>query len=93
MSRLQEVEKLLDSNLECVTAYSKRCAELLGSIRALEKEREKLMKKKRKNEVVHCQDCAKLNRYDCPLCYIERQTLIFAEVAPDFYCAAGTLKD
>ena len=45
MTRLQEIEKLLDDNLSLVTQYSKRIAELLGSIRVLEKERDKLMKK------------------------------------------------
>lgn len=42
MTRLQEVEKLLDTNLALITEYSKRVAELIGSVRALEKEREKL---------------------------------------------------
>ncbi len=30
-----------------------------------------------------------LNRHDCPMAYIEHQTLQFAAVAPDFYCAKG----
>lgn len=89
MTRLQEVEKLLDNNLSLVTQYSKRIAELMGSIRVLEKERNKLMKKNRGIEIIRCRDCVKLNRYDCPLCYIENQTLQFAEVKPNFYCAKG----
>lgn len=40
MTRLQEVEKLLDNNLQLITEYSKRVAELIGSVRILEKERE-----------------------------------------------------
>lgn len=39
--------------------------------------------------VVHCKDCIYLNRHDCPMAYIERQTLQFAAVTPDFYCAKG----
>lgn len=45
MTRLQEIEKLLDDNLRLITDYTKRAAELIGSVRILEKEREKLMKK------------------------------------------------
>ena len=44
MTRLQEVEQLIDNNLKLVTDYTKRAAELIGSIRVLEKEREKLDK-------------------------------------------------
>lgn len=47
MTRLQEVEKLLDNNLQLITEYSKRVAELIGSVRILEKERDKLTKKNR----------------------------------------------
>lgn len=50
MTRLQEVEKLLDNNLQLITEYSKRVAELIGSVRILEKERDKLTKKNRRNE-------------------------------------------
>lgn len=39
--------------------------------------------------VVRCKDCIYLNRYDCPMAYIEHQTLQFAAVTPDFYCAKG----
>ena len=35
MTRLQEVEKLLDSNLQLITDYTKRAAELIGSVRQL----------------------------------------------------------
>lgn len=93
MTRLQEVEKLLDDNLGLITQYTKRAAELMGSVRQLEKERAKLMKKNRGVEIVRCKDCIKLNRNDCPMCYIENQTLQFAEIKPDFYCAKGQLKE
>lgn len=89
MTRLQEVEQLLDSNLQLISDYSKRIATLMGSVRQLEKERDKLTKKNRGLEVVRCKDCVKLNRHDCPMCYIENKTLQFAEVKPDFFCAAG----
>lgn len=91
MTRLQEVEKLLDNNLQLITEYSKRVAELIGSVRILEKERDKLTKKNRGLEVVRCKDCVKLNRHDCPMCYIEKQSLRFVAVAPNFYCGAGEL--
>lgn len=93
MTRLQEIEQLLDTNLQLVTDYSKRVAELMGSIRILEKEREKLTKKNRGVEIVRCKDCVKLNRYDCPMCYIENKTMQFAEVKPNFFCGAGSLKE
>ncbi len=92
-TRLQEVEKLLDNNLQLITDYTKRAAELIGSVRQLEKEREKLMKKNRGIELVHCKDCIYLNRHDCPMCYIENKTLQFAEVKPNFYCGKGKLKE
>ncbi len=91
MTRLQEVEKLLDNNLQLITEYSKRVAELIGSVRILEKERDKLTKKNRGVEIVHCKDCVYFNRHDCPMCYIEKQTLQFVEVKPNFYCAKGKL--
>lgn len=91
MTRLQEVEQLIDNNLALVAEYSKRAAELMGSIRALEKERDKLVKKNRGVEIVRCRDCVKLYRHDCPMCYIENKTLQFAEVKPYFYCGAGKL--
>ncbi len=93
MTRLQEIEKLLDNNLSLITEYTKRAAELIGSVRQLEKERDKLTKKNRGLEVVRCKDCVKLNRYDCPMCYIENQTMQFAEVKPNFYCSKGCLKE
>lgn len=93
MTRLQEVEKLIDDNLALITQYSKRAAELMGSVRQLEKERLKLTKKNRGIEIVRCKDCVKLNRYDCPMCYIENKTLQFAEIKPNFYCAEGRLKE
>lgn len=93
MTRLQEVEKLLDNNLQLITDYTKRAAELIGSVRQLEKERDKLTKKNRGLEVVRCKDCVKLNRHDCPMAYIENKTLHFAEVNPNFYCAAGKITE
>ena len=93
MTRLQEVEQLLDSNLQLISDYSKHIATLMGSVRQLEKERDKLTKKNRGLEVVRCKDCVKLNRHDCPMCYIENKTLQFAEVKPNFYCGAGALRE
>lgn len=93
MTRLQEVEKLLDNNLQLITEYSKRVAELIGSVRILEKERDKLTKKNRGVEIVRCKDCVKLNRHDCPMCYIENKTLQFAEVKSNFYCGKGSLSE
>ena len=93
MTRLQEVEQLLDSNLALITEYTKRAAELLGTVRVLEKEREKLTKKNRGVEIVRCKDCAKLNRHDCPMCYIENKTLNFAAVEPNFFCGKGAMKE
>ena len=93
MTRLQEVEQLIDNNLALVTEYSKRAAELMGSVRILEKERDKLVKKNRGIEIVRCKDCVKLNRHDCPMCYIENKTLQFAEVKPNFYCGSGKLTE
>jgi len=56
-----------------------------------QEERDKLMEKNKGTEIVRCKDCVKLNRYDCPMCYIENKTLQFAEVKPNFYCEAGKL--
>lgn len=93
MTRLQEVEKLIDDNLEIVNKYTRRAAELMASVRKLEKEREKLMKKSRNAEIIYCKDCIKLNRFDCPMCYIENKSMQFAEVKPTFYCGAGKLRE
>lgn len=93
MTRLQEVEKLLDTNLALITEYSKRVAELMGSVRILEKERAKLAKKNRGVEIVRCKDCVRMNRYDCPMCYIENKTLQFIAVEPNFFCGKGKLKE
>lgn len=93
MTRLQEVEKLIDENLALITQYTKRAAELMGTVRQLEKERDKLIKKNRGVEIVRCKDCIKLNRHDCPMCYIENKTLQFAEVKPNFYCGKGSLSE
>lgn len=91
MTRLQEVEKLINNNMQLITEYTKRAAELIGSVRQLEKERAKLMKKNKGVEIVRCKDCVYLNRHDCPMCYIENKTLQFTEVKPNFYCAKGKL--
>lgn len=93
MTRLQEIEKLLDDNLRLITDYTKRTAELIGSVRALEKERDKITKRNRGVEIVRCKDCIHLNRNDCPMCYIENKTLQFAEVKPDFFCGKGKVKE
>ena len=93
MTRLQEVEKLLDTNLALITEYSKRAAELIGSIRILEKERAKLTKKNRGVEIVRCKDCVRMGRYDCPMCYIENKTMQFVAVEPNFFCGKGKLKE
>ena len=90
---MQEVEKLIDNNLQLITDYTKRAAELIGSVRQLEKERDKLTKKNRGLELVRCKDCVKLNRHDCPMAYIENKTLQFAAVEPNFYCGKGELKE
>lgn len=37
-------------------------------------------------KVIRCKDCAHNGLFDCPLCRIEKQTLQFIEVSPDFYC-------
>ena len=42
MTRLQEIDNLIDANLALVSYYSRRAAELMGSVRALEKERKEL---------------------------------------------------
>ena len=93
MTRLQEVENLLDNNLQLITDYTKRAAELISSVRVLEKERDKLIKKNRGVEIVRCKDCIHLNRHDCPMCYMENKTLQFAEVKPDFFCGKGKVKE
>lgn len=93
MTRLQEIEKLLDDNLRLITNYTKRAAELIGSVRILEKERDKLTKRNRGVEIIRCKDCVYLNRNDCPMCYIENKTLQFAEVKPDFFCGKGKVKE
>lgn len=39
--------------------------------------------------VVRCKDCEKEGRFDCPLAYIEKQTLCFVNHDADFFCADG----
>ena len=65
----------------------------MGSVRILEKERAKLAKKNRGVEIVRCKDCVRMNRYDCPMCYIENKTLQFIAVEPNFFCGKGKLKE
>ena len=89
VTRLQEIDLLLDKNTELITSYTKRIAELIGSVRVLEKERDKLTKKNKSEKTVYCKDCVYLSRFDCPLAFIEKRTLEFAAVPPNFYCAKG----
>ncbi len=49
MNRLEEIDKLICSNFSLVKQYSKRSAELLGTIRTLEKERAEIMKRGTEN--------------------------------------------
>ncbi len=44
-------------------------------------------------EVVRCKDCARDGRFDCPICYIEKQTLVFVNHDPMFYCGCGERKE
>ncbi len=44
-------------------------------------------------EVVRCKDCAKQGLFTCPMCYIEKQTLRFVNLNPEFYCGEGERKD
>lgn len=39
--------------------------------------------------VVHCRDCKYDYTIECPLCYIEQQTLCFVNHNGDFFCAKG----
>lgn len=39
--------------------------------------------------VTRCKDCAHEDLFDCPLCYIEAQSLQFIEHDPNFYCGKG----
>lgn len=49
MNRLEEIDGLIWYNFQLVEQYSKRAAELLGSIRTLEKERAEIMKRGTEN--------------------------------------------
>ena len=40
-------------------------------------------------EVVRCKDCARDGLSDCPICYIEKQTLQFINHDPNFFCGYG----
>lgn len=40
-------------------------------------------------KVVRCKDCILDGRAECPLAYIEKQTLCFVEHSPMFFCAKG----
>lgn len=46
MARINEIDHLIDKNMELVTKYTKRSAELIGSIRQLEKERDMITRQK-----------------------------------------------
>lgn len=39
--------------------------------------------------VVKCKDCIHDGLTTCPLCYIEKQGLIFINHDPEFFCAFG----
>ena len=39
--------------------------------------------------VIRCKDCVLDGLAECPLSYIEKQTLCFVEHSPMFYCAKG----
>ena len=43
--------------------------------------------------VVRCRDCAKLGLFTCPICFIEKKTLQFVNISPDFFCGEGERKD
>lgn len=40
-------------------------------------------------KIVRCKDCVHDNLTTCPLCYIEKQSLIFVNHDPNFYCGKG----
>lgn len=42
-------------------------------------------------KVIRCKDCVLDGRSECPLAYIENQTLCFVEHSPMFFCAKGKL--
>lgn len=44
-------------------------------------------------EAVRCKDCKHDGLTECPLCYIEQQTLCFTNHDPEFYCGKGERKD
>ena len=43
-------------------------------------------------DVVLCDECMYDGMVECPLCYIERQTLTFINHGAEFYCAKGERK-
>lgn len=44
-------------------------------------------------ELVRCRDCVNDGLTECPVCYIEQQTLCFVNHDPEFYCGMGERKD
>lgn len=44
-------------------------------------------------KVIRCKDCALDGRSECPLSYIEHQTLCFIEHPPMFFCGKAKPKD
>lgn len=44
-------------------------------------------------EVIRCRDCAKEGLTTCPMCWIEKHTLIFINRDPDFYCGEAERKE
>lgn len=74
MSLSVPIRKLQSAILTLMSA-AKRCMKYDEQI-----DKDELVK------VIRCKDCAHNGLFDCPLCYIEKQTLQFIEVSPDFYC-------
>lgn len=44
-------------------------------------------------KVTRCKNCAYNGLHTCPICYIEKQALIFINHDPEFFCRDGVPKD
>ena len=44
-------------------------------------------------DVALCRECIHDGMIECPLCYIERQTLTFVNHDAEFYCAKGERRE
>lgn len=44
-------------------------------------------------KVTRCKDCVYNGVHTCPLCYIEKQALIFINHDPEFFCGYGEAKE